>query len=117
MVRLTIALALIYQDYNMSQYILYGMEVDYLLIYGLKQYKNERNMGNYYDLYLAVCIVCILLLKLSLIIYLGRGMHTYTNTLTRTHTHTHIYVSIYTQNVIVRMSMFAIFIIIMTFRG
>ena len=91
------------------------MEVDYLLIYGLKQYKNERNMGNYYDLYLAVCIVCILLLKLSLIIYLGRGMHTYTNTLTRTHTH--IYVSIYTQNVIVRMSMFAIFIIIMTFRG
>ena len=46
MVHLTIALALIYQDYNMSQYIFYGMEVDYLLIYGLKHYKNERNMGN-----------------------------------------------------------------------
>ena len=107
MVRLTIALALIYQDYNMSQYILYGMEVDYLLIYGLKQYKNERNMGNYYDLYLAVCIVCILLLKLSLIIYLGRGMHTYTNTLTRTHTHTHTHTHIYMYLYIHKMSLFA----------
>ena len=29
----------------MNQYILYGMEVDYLLIYGLKQYKNERNIA------------------------------------------------------------------------
>ena len=42
MVYVTIALALIYQDYNMSQYILYGMGVDYLLIYGLKQYKTKE---------------------------------------------------------------------------
>ena len=102
MVYLTIALALICQDYNMNQYILYGMEVDYLLIYSLKQYKNERNMGNYYDLYLAVCIVCILLLKLSLIIYLGqRHAHIHKYTYPYTHTHTYMYLYIH------KMSLFA----------